>query len=49
MSVYSNYIKKLRTLKYNKGRKNDIQHEVNQQQPRLFHIPTYEDVLDYLP
>lgn len=30
MSIYSNYIKKLRTLKYNKGRKLDIQHEVNQ-------------------
>ncbi|CAD8093273.1 unnamed protein product [Paramecium sonneborni] len=50
MSVYSQYIKKLRQQKYSKSTKKDFQQ--NQQvmyQPKLLYIPSYDEILEYLP
>ncbi|CAD8082309.1 unnamed protein product [Paramecium sonneborni] len=50
MSVYSQYIKILRQQKFSKTKKKDFY--LNQQvmdQPKLFYIPSYDEILEYLP
>ncbi|CAK83476.1 unnamed protein product (macronuclear) [Paramecium tetraurelia] len=50
MSVYSQYLKKLRSQKYNKTKRRDLeQNEQVMYQPKMFQIPSYDDILEYLP
>ncbi|CAD8175927.1 unnamed protein product [Paramecium pentaurelia] len=50
MSVYSQYIKKLRQQRYNKTKKRDLElYEQVIYQPKMFHIPNYDEILEYLP
>ncbi|CAD8178664.1 unnamed protein product [Paramecium pentaurelia] len=49
MSIYAKYLKKLRSQKYNKTKRRDFTNDQVLHSPRMFQLPTYDEVLEYLP